>query len=200
MNTMIEEWFAIVGHDLALTQGDIIVDCPLLKWRAQEEGTGPPESRGADADRLFRLAAGIRADVIVMTQACDLEHGKVSDVVLCPCLPLSKYKAHWEAAEKARNQNPTAKAWRRFCEDITDGYIWNLFMMDSLPEGDIPSEHRIVDFHSVHTVPRAFLEGLIAERGTKRLRLLPPYREHLSQSFARFFMRVGLPETVKPAW
>jgi hypothetical protein len=26
-----------------------------------------------------------------------------------------------------------------------------------------------------------------------RLRLLPPYREHLSQSFARFFMRVGLP-------
>ena len=64
----------------------------------------------------------------------------------------------------------------------------------------MPSEHRIVDFHSVHTVPRVFLEGLIAERGTKRLRLLPPYREHLSQSFARFFMRVGLPETVKPAW
>ena len=27
----------------------------------------------------------------------------------------------------------------------------------------------------------------------RRLRLLPPYREHLSQSFARFFMRVGLP-------
>ncbi len=26
-----------------------------------------------------------------------------------------------------------------------------------------------------------------------RLRLLPPYREHLAQGFARFFMRVGLP-------
>ena len=26
-----------------------------------------------------------------------------------------------------------------------------------------------------------------------RLRLLPPYREHLSQAFARYFMRVGLP-------
>jgi hypothetical protein len=25
------------------------------------------------------------------------------------------------------------------------------------------------------------------------LRLLPPYRKHLSQSFARFIMRVGLP-------
>ena len=191
---MTEKWFAIVGHDLALTQGDIIVNRPLLKWGTHQDGTDLPESRGADADRLFGLAAGVRADVIVMTQACDLEHGKVSDVVLCPCLPLSKYKAHWEAAEKARNQNPTAKAWKRFCEEITDGYIWNLFMIDSLPEGEMPSEHRIVDFHSVHTVPRAFLEDLSAERGTKRLRLLPPYREHLSQSFARFFMRVGLPE------
>jgi len=27
---MPEEWFAVVGHDVPLTQGDIIVDCPLL--------------------------------------------------------------------------------------------------------------------------------------------------------------------------
>ncbi|MBM4033230.1 MAG: hypothetical protein FJ291_15815 [Planctomycetes bacterium] len=26
-----------------------------------------------------------------------------------------------------------------------------------------------------------------------RVRLCPPYREHLAQAFARFFMRVGLP-------
>ena len=29
-----------------------------------------------------------------------------------------------------------------------------------------------------------------------RKRLLPPYREHLSQSFARYFMRVGLPTDI----
>jgi hypothetical protein len=28
--------------------------------------------------------------------------------------------------------------------------------------------------------------------------LLPPYREHLSQAFARFFMRVGLPVDIPP--
>jgi hypothetical protein len=28
----------------------------------------------------------------------------------------------------------------------------------------------------------------------------PPYREHLSQAFARFFMRVGLPQPVDPSW
>jgi hypothetical protein len=32
----------------------------------------------------------------------------------------------------------------------------------------------------------------------RRLRLLPPYREHLSQAFARFFMRVGLPVDIPP--
>ena len=30
-----------------------------------------------------------------------------------------------------------------------------------------------------------------------RIRVLPPYREHLSQAFARFFMRVGLPQDIK---
>jgi len=29
-------------------------------------------------------------------------------------------------------------------------------------------------------------------------RRLPPYREHLSQAFARYFMRVGLPQDITP--
>lgn len=47
--------------------------------------------------------------------------------------------------------------------------------------------------HYVYSVPRSFLESLLKQRMQSRLRLLPPYREHLSQAFARFFMRVGLP-------
>jgi hypothetical protein len=35
------------------------------------------------------------------------------------------------------------------------------------------------------------IEAIIKVKPHKRL--LPPYREHLSQSFARYFMRVGLP-------
>lgn len=34
----------------------------------------------------------------------------------------------------------------------------------------------------------------------QRLRLLPPYREHLSQAFARYFMQVGLPVNVSKVW
>jgi len=58
----------------------------------------------------------------------------------------------------------------------------------------------LVDFHEIFTVPRAFLESLIKQRGKIRFRLLPPYREHLSQAFARFFMRVGLPIPIEKDW
>ncbi|MBD5492017.1 MAG: hypothetical protein HDR16_07880 [Lachnospiraceae bacterium] len=36
----------------------------------------------------------------------------------------------------------------------------------------------------------------MAFKNGKRLRLCPPYREHLSQAFARYFMRVGLPVNI----
>jgi len=43
----------------------------------------------------------------------------------------------------------------------------------------------------VFSLPVRFVRKKAADG--RRLRLLPPYREHLSQAFARFFMRVGLP-------
>ena len=52
----------------------------------------------------------------------------------------------------------------------------------------------------VFTVPRDFLESLLAARGRQRPRLLSPNREHLAQAFARFFMRVGLPVPVDVTW
>src|SRR4051812_10031136 len=69
--------------------------------------------------------------------------------------------------------------------------------MESAPgSGAREMNTRIAFPFSVHTVPRAFLDTLIADRAAKRLRLLPPYREYLSQPFARFFMRVGLPTPI----
>ncbi len=67
-------------------------------------------------------------------------------------------------------------------------------------DGETRIDTRIVNFHEVFTVPRIFLESLISQRGQERYRLLPPYREHLSQAFARFFMRVGLPLPIERNW
>ncbi|MCS6860043.1 MAG: hypothetical protein NZT92_06970 [Abditibacteriales bacterium] len=58
-------------------------------------------------------------------------------------------------------------------------------------------EIRVVDFRRVYTLPKAFVRNFAAAQG-KRLRPLPPYREHLAQAFARFFMRVGLPVDIPP--
>ena len=134
---------------------------------------------------------------MILTQACDLEHQKVHNVVLCPALKLSDFRLGWEADLRSRNQNPTEKAWRRFCDDIANGVIWSQCFLAASDDVSVPSEVRVVFFTEVYTLPRSTIELVLQIRGQPRLRLRPPYCEHLSQSFARFFMRVGLPQAIQ---
>jgi hypothetical protein len=126
MPMMNEPWYEIVPAEDRLTQGDVVLDCPLLA--------------------------------------------------------------------------PSEKAWRRACDDIANGYVWNQAFLNGWHDGGLATEHRIVEFHEVHTLPRAFLESILTQRKQPRFRLRPPYREHLSQAFARFFMRVGLPTPLDRVW
>jgi hypothetical protein len=190
---MTDGWYEVVAADVRLTQGDLIFQCPIVSWKR-----APIEA--IDADTLKGNTEGIEMDVVVITQACDLEHEKVENVLLCPHLPISEYKSHWEAAMHESNQRPTARAWSTQCKDIQDGFVWNLAILEKNQNGPMSLEHRIVDFRDVFTVPRDFLESLLKTRKQTRLRLRPPYREHLSQSFARFYMRVGLPVPVTQVW
>jgi len=190
---MSDPWYEVVDADAPLTQGDMIFDCPLLAWDTSDL---PDRVSEVNATDLKRLIGGFREDVIVMTQACDLEHRKVEDVVLCPHMSLSSFREAWEQWMSGKQQNASEKAWRRTCEDIAAGYVWNQTLLNGCQQPELRMEIRVVDFHEVFTVPRAFLEMILRERNTPRQRLLPPYREHLSQAFARFFMRVGLPQPV----
>jgi len=131
-----------------------------------------------------------------MTQACDLVHRKVTNVIVCPHFSLAEYHALWEQEMQKRNQRSTAKAWDGHCRDIRDGFLWNLSIINEYQGEPHQMSHRVVDFHDVYTIPLAFLEAILTERRRSWLRLRPPYREHLSQAFARFFMRVGLPVPV----
>jgi hypothetical protein len=190
---MSDAWYTTVDPKTRLTQGDLIFDCPLVGWAT----SGEPLVTGADETEFLKSGTeAFRADVVVMTQACDLEHDKVNNVVVCPHLELADYRGDWEEAVRARKQNPTEKAWKSHYSDIRDGLVWNLSLLNCVTEGAIRTGHRVVDFHEVFTLPRVFLESLSVGRNKPRLRLLPPYREHLSQAFARFFMRVGLPVPV----
>ena len=190
---MSEGWYEAVEPTSPLTQGDVVFDCPLLGWGSQGLRSGEStQEHGA----LEELVDAFREDVVIMTQACDLEHRKVENVVLCPHVSLSTFRQVWQEWMTTRGHNPSGKAWKRTCEDIADGYVWNQAFMNRSDHTGLTMEIRVVDFHDIFTVPRSFLEALLQERQLPRLRLLPPYREHLSQAFARFFMRVGLPQPV----
>jgi hypothetical protein len=188
---MNEPWYEMVTGAAALTQGELIFDCPLLGWQAETK-----EPSALDETDLQSSLMAFQEDVVVMSQACDLEHGKVENVVLCPHLPLSVFRQVWAAWLSARGQNPSEKSWKATCEDIAAGYVWNQTFLNRSTDPILPTEIRVVDFHEVFTVPRTFLQALLDKRNRPRLRLLPPYREHLSQAFARYFMRVGLPQPI----
>jgi hypothetical protein len=193
---MPETWYEIVDPDVHLTQGDLIFDCPLLAW---QDNTLRLE--GADESEVLKGAtSAIQSDVVVMTQACDLENEKVENVILCPHVSIDVHRVFWENNMKSAEQNPTEKAWNRHCNSICDGFMWNLTMLNDYRIDGSSIGVRIVFFNEVYTVPRSFLESLLRQRGHSRFRLLPPYREHLSQAFARFFMRVGLPVPIEKKW
>ena len=187
---MADSWYEAVAGDAGILQGDLILDCPLMVWKSDFKLEGDGINEGLDSGYDIVLD-----NVVVMTQACDLEQGKVDEVVVCSHYSLEEAKVLW-----LRGQEPgtSDKAWKKFYEKINSGSIWNFALLNRGQVDGLITAHRIVDFHEIATVPLKFLQA-IAARGP-RLRLRPPYREHLSQSFARYFMRVGLPAAVDPPW
>ena len=176
-------WYQIVtGADI--TQGDIILQClvpvsTLDKTFLERFKKLVGQQKGNKEEDLEAKTGFYVGDVIVMTQACDIEYNKVESIILCPIKGLEK-------------------------SSKDDGLFRGSDMREKLVNGDLPPYHllnkdaefsvdyQIVNFHHVYSIPRSFLE-LVAEDAGERLRLLPPYREHLSQAFARYFMRMGLP-------
>jgi hypothetical protein len=193
---MADAWYELVKAREPITQGDLIFNCPLIGWQTDTLNL----QAEAESEVLKGAIIATEADVVVMTQACDLEHNKVANVILCPHTSLTEYHQVWQMEMEKRNQNPTQRAWGSHCNDICDGFIWNLMMLNGCIIGDLSIGIRIVDFHEVFTVPYSFLGSLLEQRGHPRFRLLPPYREYLAQAFARFFMRVGLPVPIQKAW
>lgn len=167
-------WYG-VGTWSILQQGDILPECPVIL---------PTDDF---AENLSNIVANIStespiqvdiANLIVMSQSCDLENDKIDQVLLCGTFPASKYSKS-DRADIIKERRPAAHMIER-CEIEGSNF-----------------ERQVVDFRTVYTLPKTFATNF-ANRLGGRTRLLPPYREHLSQAFARYFMRVGLPRDLKP--
>ena len=163
-------WYKIVEGE-ELEQGDVLRRCPIIV---------PIVDYGQEIS-----ADILEFDVIVMTQSCDLINPKVADVILCP---------HWDLNEVAKIDNSLAN--KNAHQEILKGRRHRYTMLAASNTPEVPMGVRIVDFGRIFSLPKLFVSRFAASLG-KRIRLCPPYREHLSQAFARFFMRVGLPQNIE---
>jgi hypothetical protein len=171
-------WYQeISGSDF--TQGDILVECPFLSPNSSDAFMRAMES----ADGELSVDIGVkRATLIVMTQACDIAHNKVNSIVLCPIWPLEEF-----AKDPAGAQVLVTDKGK---EDLRRGYFPPFHLLNQ--DAEFGFAFQVVDFRELYSIPTDVV-GAVAGKAEKRARLLSPYREQLAQSFARYFMRVGLP-------
>ncbi|MDL1971055.1 MAG: hypothetical protein LWW94_08815 [Candidatus Desulfofervidaceae bacterium] len=166
-------WYKIVGPDEPFLQGDFIDSCPVIIPPSQLE-TG---QLNVDV---------VEYDVVIMSQSCDLAHGKLDLVLVCPIWPLSEFEKRSDFFKSKKGK-----------EALRRGNVPGYHLLNRCGIEGFETDCLVVDFRNVYGVPFNFILELATKRG-KRRRLLPPYREHLSQAFARFFMRVGLPVDIPP--
>lgn len=193
-------WYEQVKPDVPITQGDLIDSCPVLAFD-QIPSMAPPVHTDAILAALEGHYGVLPTRVVVMTQACDLAQGKARSVIMCPVNHVDDYRNDWEAALRAAGKSPKPDDWPNRLKQIKDGRILNLCLLKEWKAqiaGNLSIPRQIVDFGEVFSLPFDFLNIWVLAQNQNRLRLLPPYREHLSQAFARYFMRVGLPQDVDP--
>jgi hypothetical protein len=166
-------WYAETEGD-EIEQGDLFEACPVYipTVDAREHGI-------VDFEWEER-------DLIVLSQTCDLVKGreKLTEVLLCSV---------WNRSELTTGHLARSQGM----EDVRRGNLPGFHLLAECGLAGLQREVRVVDFRRVYSLPLAFLRKKSLLDG-RRLRLLPPYREHLSQAFARFFMRVGLPVDIPP--
>jgi hypothetical protein len=169
-------WYEAVEGE-QVDQGDCFFALPIIRpvydARALDE---PPEEHDLETNISY-------LNCIVMTQACDLAYDKVDEVTLCP----------FQALEGFQAANPTYNN-KGAVQRIQRGREPALHLLNEWD--DPPMALSVVSFREIYSVPYDFVRAFAARAG-RRLRLLPPYREHLSQAFARYFMRVGLPQEIE---
>ena len=173
-------WYEVTNGS-ALLQGDVLLHCRSITVLSELNW---PLTPAAAVEVGF-----IDQDLVIMTQSCDLENDKVQDVLLAVLfawpeivrLELAKGNVHASS--------------RDFRKKLVEGNVPGLSLFHK-HHGEPVLPWSVVDFHHLVALPKSYVSQFAVAAGP-RLRLRSPYREHLAQAFARYFMRVGLPHDAK---
>lgn len=169
-------WYSVVSLNDGLHQGDLIEKCPIII----------PPSRISDGGK-FDVDVKI-ADAIILSQSCDLENRNIDIVLVCPYYKFEEFAIKSEKTAREKKIN--------LFNSLAKGQQHAYHLLGKEDNNGLLNDFLVVDFRNVYGVNVDFLNTHI-QQFDARLRLLSPYREHLSQSFARFFMRVGLPSNLR---
>lgn len=165
-------WYEVMESTDDIEQGDFIDDFPVIIPKKNVD-------IGIDAPLTIEGITKIY-DVIVMTQSCDFQKMTDDDfVILCARYSFSYLK---------EKQNWGKGKWG----NLIKGNLTGAHLLSKGDFGENSFDYQVVYLKEVFSVPLYIVKSVIKEREF-RIRLLPPYSEHLSQGFARLFMRVGLP-------
>jgi hypothetical protein len=167
-------WYSVVQQNEVLMQGDLIENCPVII---------PPNTLLEDDIPTIEIN---KFDVIILTQSCDLENGKISSVLVCPYFTLQEFGNYQKFVQSTEGKEQLRRG------NLPGYHLLNKFDGSAREFYD---DFLVVDFRNVYGVSFSFLKEF-AKVKPQRLRLLSPYREHLSQALARYFMRVGLPSNI----
>ncbi len=172
------DWYEVVEGSEVLQQGDLLPSVPVFNLISPE-----------DAERGTAPITDIRDyNLVVMTQSCDLAFCKADMILLCPFFSLDSYI---EGKMGGKNADEKTKEKNKLRKDELIGH--HLLSSCDLPSFEF--DYMVVDLKNPVSLPAEYLNAVLL-RYPRRVRLLPPYREHLSQAFARTFMRVGLPKNI----
>ncbi len=163
-------WYQ-VGKLQGLEQGDLFPNCPVICLPSDLK----PILKAKENDEIEIIPELKRVDLILMTQSCDLANQKVEQLLLCAYSPFS------------------AEEYRKNKENIKRERMPALHLIEKCDSENLAYEKQVVDFRAIYTLPKDFVTTYAKTLGF-RARLLSLYKEHLSQAFARYFMRVGLPK------
>lgn len=167
-------WYSLVENAEDIQQGDFIQDCPLVV---------PPSDFSNLEDIEFEVNT---IDSIILSQSCDLVNGKTEIVLVCPYYSLKTFIDYLPAEQNKKSKEKTIG-------DMRKGHLPSYHLLNKAEDVLNLNDYQVVDFRNVYGIKLEALKQHILKLRTRH-RLLPPYREHLSQAFARYFMRVGLPQ------
>lgn len=177
-----------------LCQGDILRDVTLLE--------------ATDTDGDLAVFERTLPYVVVLTQDCDLEQDDAArketpkknddkdlqSVLLCPAYQSLKVRAGTHLEELGLTmQSFNKELWRPVTQNTAPRY----HMLPEEPAVQLPE--LVLDFKQYFTSPREFF--CKKYKGSYVTSLGPLFRESLSQRFAHYLSRIGLPEfeAAKPA-